>query len=219
MGEKRRVDVIFFFIFLCSQSHDQRQKAFGQRKAVILQNLSVGNDKSPKGFVSFHISFLCHISSLTEHMAGSVDEPIEGLVKLLNDSDKYITTSSCSGRICLFKSHSVSFSYQSYETSSSHEQSHEISFLHHNQISSESSPPTLNPSPSSLSQCPPSPPHHGNSDPHPVSTCSTPKSKGGGWLLSEHRQVTFDEVITALRHSVTQDYSLLFFKVSCVELL
>ena len=34
---------------------------------------------------------------------GSVDEPITDLVTFINGCDRYFTTSSCSGRICLFE--------------------------------------------------------------------------------------------------------------------
>lgn len=34
---------------------------------------------------------------------GSIDEPIVDLVHLINQHDQYFTTSSCSGRICVFE--------------------------------------------------------------------------------------------------------------------
>jgi len=34
---------------------------------------------------------------------GSVDEPIVDLIQFINGCDQYFTTSSCSGRICLYE--------------------------------------------------------------------------------------------------------------------
>jgi len=39
---------------------------------------------------------------------GSVDEPIAELIRFINGCDRYFTTSSCSGRICLFEEPQVS---------------------------------------------------------------------------------------------------------------
>ena len=40
---------------------------------------------------------------------GSVDERISDLVQFINACDQYFTTSSCSGRICLFEEPEVRF--------------------------------------------------------------------------------------------------------------
>jgi tRNA(Phe) wybutosine-synthesizing methylase Tyw3 len=40
---------------------------------------------------------------------GSVDERISDLVQFINGCDQYFTTSSCSGRICLFEEPEVDF--------------------------------------------------------------------------------------------------------------
>ena len=54
-----------------------------EKKALLHRLLAVGCDNSPKG---------------------SIDAPIRGLVDALNADPRFVTTSSCSGRISLFAS-------------------------------------------------------------------------------------------------------------------
>eukprot|EP00750_Incisomonas_marina_P008414 INCI15464.1.p1 GENE.INCI15464.1~~INCI15464.1.p1 ORF type:complete len:1531 (+),score=238.79 INCI15464.1:3380-7972(+) len=58
---------------------------FDRQKTDLLRKLDQAIDKSPKGFI---------------------DLPVVDLVNDFNSSPDYVTTSSCSGRICLFESHS-----------------------------------------------------------------------------------------------------------------
>lgn len=43
------------------------------------------------------------ISKIDLSRKGSIDEPIGELVEFINNCDNFFTTSSCSGRICLFE--------------------------------------------------------------------------------------------------------------------
>jgi len=43
------------------------------------------------------------LSKVDRSRKGSIDEPIVDLVHLINQHDQYFTTSSCSGRICVFE--------------------------------------------------------------------------------------------------------------------
>lgn len=38
---------------------------------------------------------------------GSIDDPIKGLIQYINDTENFFSTSSCSGRICVFSSAEV----------------------------------------------------------------------------------------------------------------
>ncbi|KAJ3221026.1 hypothetical protein HK099_003832 [Clydaea vesicula] len=59
------------------------KKIFHQRKVSILKEISQSTpDKSSKGFV---------------------DEPVKFIIDLINQNERYVTTSSCSGRIAIYK--------------------------------------------------------------------------------------------------------------------
>ena len=53
--------------------------------------------------MNFEISKRNAIKKIDFSRKGSIDEPIKDLVELINNCDNYFTTSSCSGRVCLFE--------------------------------------------------------------------------------------------------------------------
>ncbi len=138
----------------------------------------------------FSLSLCVSIFSLPPHLGhilkrgllslGSVDSPIVDFVEYLNSLADFYTTSSCSGRICIFL---LGQSHKAIEE----EEEEEAGEENLPSSSSSTSPPSSSSSSSSSSSI--------------GSFCDSKKEKGGGvggWLLSRHGLVTYDEVKSAL---------------------
>ena len=53
---------------------------------------------------------LANLSSIDQSKKGSIDQPIQAFISFVNEHDDFFTTSSCSGRICLFCEASLVYS-------------------------------------------------------------------------------------------------------------